>query len=100
MTETPVTEIEEVLVERGESYGPWKSNSLYASELISAIHDVSERLPPEEEMALVMICMKMARIVTAYGVDRQDSWRDIAGYATLAQKSNRKLIAKLSESRD
>ena len=42
-------------------------------------------LTPVQKEALDNICQKMARIITG-NPNHADSWHDIAGYATLAEK--------------
>lgn len=75
---------EDVLVERGKRYG----NYLEQTKISSALTDVlvefagDKRLQTDQEDALFMICVKIARIING-DPDYADNWRDIAGYATL-----------------
>lgn len=75
---------EDVLVERGKRYG----NYLEQTKISSALTDVlvesagDKHLQTDQEDALFMICVKIARIING-DPDYADNWRDIAGYATL-----------------
>lgn len=58
------------------------------------IHDaivghMTHKLSCEENVALTMIAHKIARVVTAQSYD-EDSWQDIAGYATLVVNNFKK----------
>jgi hypothetical protein len=76
--------IENVLYNRGETYGSYDDNAETAYKIMDILfrtvgaHDLS----PVQRMALISIANKLARI--AYNPSIVDSWIDVAGYATLA----------------
>lgn len=76
--------VDAILDQRGKSYGAFDNLSTIACALRAVIRDQRPDLMPDQEEALTMICTKIARIVNL-GADPNnvDSWRDIAGYATL-----------------
>jgi hypothetical protein len=77
--------IDETLRERGYRYGAFKGHSELSQRLFrvclghSSVNDVV--LSDVHREALSMICHKMARICNG-DPNYDDSWRDIAGYAT------------------
>jgi hypothetical protein len=75
---------EDVLVERGKRYGNYLEQTKISDALTTALVDGAgdKRLETDQEDALFMICVKMARIING-DPDYADNWRDIAGYATL-----------------
>lgn len=81
--------IDETLNERGNRYGTFKGHSELSQKLLGACLGHSsangKNLSDVHREALTMICHKMARIVNG-DPDYDDSWRDIAGYATLVVK--------------
>lgn len=83
--------IEDTLNERGDRYGNFANHSALSQTLRNTImqhyfqvHGGAEAtpLPPYMAEALTMICHKLARIANG-DPHYDDSWRDIAGYATL-----------------
>lgn len=82
-----MTEINKILEERGARYGKFKDHARISQELKRAMYrhidQVSKIDPDPDQMeALEMIAHKIARILNG-DPDYSDSWRDIAGYATL-----------------
>lgn len=82
-----MTEINKILEERGARYGKFKDHARISQDLKRAMYrhidQVSKIDPDPDQMeALEMICHKIARILNG-DPDYSDSWRDIAGYATL-----------------
>lgn len=81
--------IDETLEQRGNRYGTFEEHSKLSQELFSSIHMHAlmndKTLSHVHREALTMICHKMARIVNG-DPNYDDSWRDIAGYATLVEK--------------
>ena len=75
-----------ILTERGLRYGPFPRHARIAQELKRVMNDaIASRarvLADDQQEALEMICHKIARILNG-DPDYADSWRDIAGYATL-----------------
>jgi hypothetical protein len=87
--------IDEVLTERGSKYGPFSGHASATMDIKRMAHrrltdnvnfiamdDVSRDVVLE---ALDMIAHKIGRIVNGDPM-YDDSWRDIAGYATLVEK--------------
>lgn len=81
--------IDETLNERGNRYGTFKGHSELSQSLLRCIRYHAtmndKNLSDVHTEALTMICHKIARIVNG-DPDYDDSWRDIAGYATLVVK--------------
>ncbi len=66
-----MTTLNEILAERGRDYGSF-------CEVVA----VSEHMNNSQREAMEMICSKIARLACG-DPDHIDSWRDVAGYATL-----------------
>lgn len=82
-----MTEINKILEERGARYGKFKDHARISQELKRSMYrhidQVSKIDPDPDQMeALEMIAHKIARVLNG-DPDYSDSWRDIAGYATL-----------------
>lgn len=81
--------IDSTLEQRGNRYGTFKGHSELSQRLSGAIryHCImnDKNLSDVHTEALSMICHKIARIVNG-DPNYDDSWRDIAGYATLVVK--------------
>lgn len=81
-----MTDVTEVLTERGARYGAFVGHAQVTQELkcvvASALEERRKSLDPDQQEALDMICHKIGRIINgdAYYAD---SWVDIAGYAKL-----------------
>ncbi len=82
-------DINEVLKERGERYGSFSEHARLSQEIKQCMithYDAKLRgwydLEPDQREALEMIAHKIARILNG-DPNYADSWRDIAGYATL-----------------
>jgi hypothetical protein len=83
-----MTDVTEILEERGSRYGSFVGHARLTMQLKNAIHDhwldrddVYD-MPDDVVEALHMICHKIGRIVNG-DPDYVDSWIDIAGYAQL-----------------
>jgi hypothetical protein len=78
--------IQEILEERGESYGSFEDNATVAQNLKSSAASGRkwESMSPDAREAIHMICSKISRLVTG-DPNHADSWADIAGYATLVK---------------
>lgn len=85
-----MVDIHETLAARGAKYGLFEEHAKFSQGLI----DVFERSPywaemkPDAKEALRVIANKVGRILNGppgpqSGAEYDDSWRDIAGYATL-----------------
>jgi len=81
-----VTDIGDVLKERGNRYGQFTDHAALSQKLkaVMMMHDADkyDKMAPDQREALEMIAHKQARILNG-DPDYADSWRDIAGYATL-----------------
>lgn len=80
-------DIEEVLEKRGTRYGEYQDVATTAQSLKYEFHNRGSWADMESYMqeSLDMICNKLARIINGDPY-YDDSWRDIAGYATLIVK--------------
>lgn len=80
--------VQETLSQRKGTHGEFKENASYAQGIKSiykrspAWHQMSN----EQREALEMIASKISRILSG-GFEHKDSWHDIAGYASLGEKS-------------
>ena len=76
--------INDILDERGTTYGKFIDNATVAQELKERIITTPNWRIAEydQQEALHMICSKISRL-TVGDINHIDSWRDIAGYATL-----------------
>ena len=95
-----MADITETLQERGKRYGSFIGDAGVAQQLKGVLRDVAndneqltngwDDLAPDMKEALEMMSTKMGRIV--HGDPwYEDSWRDIAGYATLVADRLEKL---------
>lgn len=80
--ETDVTE--QLITERGSRYGKFKDGAEIMQELKGVMREVDGwyNLTPSQREALDMIQHKIGRILNG-DPTYDDSWKDIAGYATL-----------------
>lgn len=76
--------VDAILDERGSRYGNYMTLATIAEGLWVILADALEnkQVAADQANALHMICCKMARIVNG-DPNYADSWRDVAGYATL-----------------
>ena len=83
-----MSEINNTLNERGERYGNYSDVAGTTQQLMAIVESGAnyEHLNAEQKTSLFMICNKIARAVNG---DPQyfDNYRDIAGYATLAERA-------------
>lgn len=83
-----MNEINSTLSERGSRYGDYSNVAGTTQQLMAIVESGAnyEHLNAEQKTSLFMICNKIARAVNG---DPQyfDNWRDIAGYATLAERA-------------
>lgn len=75
---------ERLITERGSRYGKFKDGAEIMQELKDVMHEVDgwHNLTPSQREALDMIQHKIGRILNG-DPTYDDSWKDIAGYATL-----------------
>lgn len=80
------TNMQKVLKERGDRYGRFDHHSEITQALKRDMRsfDLSKwaKLEPDQKESLEMIAHKIGRILNG-DPNYEDSWRDIAGYATL-----------------
>lgn len=76
--------INAILIERGAKYGVFSSHAKYSQDIKDVIRSSGniDKMQPDQIECLEMIAHKMGRILNG-DPDYEDSWRDIAGYATL-----------------
>jgi hypothetical protein len=78
--------VEEILEERGKTYGNYLEQATIAKQIRFAIfHSLRLRrveMGPDQHDAIHMIAVKLSRIANG-DPNYADNWRDIAGYATL-----------------
>jgi len=79
--------IDETLEQRGNNYGDYRDVAYTAQELKLALRRTKGwfNMEPYMQESLDMICNKMSRIMNGNPY-YDDSWHDIAGYATLVEK--------------
>lgn len=75
---------EQLIIERGSRYGKFKDGAEIMQELKTVMREVNgwHDLTPSQREALDMIQHKIGRILNG-DPTYDDSWKDIAGYATL-----------------
>lgn len=81
-------DLDQILRERGEQYGPFATHAKIAQDIKRAMFGKSsppDKLGDDQREALEMIAHKIARIING-NHNLVDSWDDIAGYATLVAK--------------
>lgn len=79
-----MSDVTEVLEERGKRYGVFLRHAAITQALKDVIYEhlAQKQLSADQYEALDMICHKIGRIVNG-DPDYADSWVDIAGYAKL-----------------
>ena len=80
--------VADTLNERGTQHGSFADNAKFSQTVKRLMRDLPawEFLRNEQKEALEMIALKISRVMSGYA-DHADHWRDIAGYATLAEQS-------------
>lgn len=83
-TVKPLTNVTQVLEERGQRYGKFSDHSQIAQALKDVMRATPgwERLAPDQKESLEMVQHKIARVLNG-DPDYADNWIDIAGYSTL-----------------
>ena len=77
-----MSDIREILNERGERYGTFENHAAISQSLKRVMFATGKSLDDDQSEALEMIAHKIARILNG-DPNYVDSWLDIAGYATL-----------------
>lgn len=83
-----MSDINATLNERGATYGEFMGQAIITLNILRTLEEQPgwEHLRPDMREALHMIASKMARIVNGDPY-HADSWHDIAGYATLIERT-------------
>jgi hypothetical protein len=83
----PPTGIDATLAERGNRYGEFRDQAVFADGIINVMMKSKHwhLMHPDQREALRVIANKIGRICNG-DPDYSDSWHDIAGYATLVDK--------------
>jgi len=86
MTPAKPQNVAETLQERAGQHGRFEDNANFSQHVKEYMRSRAQwsGLRPEHREALDQIACKMSRVL-AGGGDHLDNWRDIAGYATLAE---------------
>lgn len=84
-----MTDIKEILAERGKTHGDYTQHARITQAIKTIIGDSpsAEMMTTHERETLDMIAHKIGRIC-AGNPHFEDHWRDIAGYATLTADRN------------
>ena len=79
--------IDTTLAARGADYGDYAAGSQIADELMQIMEEAPNwrHLSAAQRQSLRMIACKASRLLNG-NPDHVDSWRDIAGYASLAER--------------
>ena len=81
---------EDILNEREKTHGKYSDVAYKFNQLKAFLIDSPEvDLEPKQELAVLMICLKLARIVCG-DPTHEDHWDDIAGYAMLGKGNGKK----------
>lgn len=75
-----------IIRERHETHGDFSKVAKTAMELREVMQQAGAKLTAGQAEALTMICTKIARILHG-DPNFSDHWKDIAGYAALAERS-------------
>jgi hypothetical protein len=74
--------MKDIISERAKTHGNYTLQSQLSQDLKRRIKQEGASLSPQQQEALEMICVKIARIVCG-DANHKDSWLDISGYAHL-----------------
>jgi hypothetical protein len=77
-------ETDDLIAERGNTHGKWEEQSRRAYKIKEAMCLHARVLPPPLSEALDHIAIKISRIASGDPMEL-DHWRDIQGYARLAE---------------
>lgn len=83
-----MSEIDSTLNERGARYGNYSNVAGTTQQLMAIVESgaIYEHLNAEQKTSLFMICNRIAWAVNG-DPNYIENWRDIAGYATLAERA-------------
>lgn len=81
--------VDEVLTDRGKSYGKFVNNARTSQRLKAVISEAllerEESIPDDAAEALDMFCSKISRLVNG-DINHVDGWRDIEGFSRLVRE--------------
>lgn len=79
--------VEDILAERSKTHGIFFDNAYTSVQIKNIMRETNlwNELLPDQQESLDCIAAKISRILTGNS-EHVDSWRDIAGYATLVAK--------------
>lgn len=77
--------LNKILEDRGSDYGDFEAMAKVAQDLKLTMKSSGCEFVPAQQEAIDMLCTKMSRLVMG-DPNKQDTWQDIAGYATLIVK--------------
>ncbi len=84
--QVPVNKVDDILNDRAKDYGTFIEGAEIMQMLKRIVHNYIEQrgtpLAFDQREAIDMIVHKLGRIING-NPDKADSWRDVAGYATL-----------------
>jgi hypothetical protein len=86
MTNKHGTDIAKTLAEREVQHGPFATHAKIENQLAEVARGHTNCMTDVQRVGLSMIMHKIARILNR-GHNHSDTWHDIAGYATLVEKS-------------
>lgn len=73
-----------IIEARAKTHGDYKLQAKLAQDLKTRIRQEGGNLSPQQQEALEMICVKIARIVCG-NPNEPDHWLDVQGYAALGK---------------
>lgn len=85
-----MAEVAETLKDRSATHGSFHDNGVIAIRLREVLRNTPnwKNLTPDQQLALEEIALKIARLLSQGApVNFEETWHDIAGYATLGQKA-------------
>lgn len=86
MRKSQATEVEAILAQRGQSYGPFPRHAEITQKLKQVMREHGYlNLAPDQVECLDMLAHKVGRILNG-NPDIVDHWDDIAGYSRLVSK--------------
>ena len=77
-------ETDDLIAARGKTHGEWELQAYNANAIKATLHLHAHKFPPPISEALDHIAIKLSRIISGNPME-PDHWRDIQGYARLAE---------------
>lgn len=82
--------VRDTLGKRKKSYGSFPEQANLFMSIMEVIWPRAKSANPAYQTAILMIVLKLSRLLNG-SIDHEDSWHDIAGYATLAEDYAKKV---------